>query len=174
MKVKALLFCEGQLLFIINLPQMIHYSLASLPMHLKYTEIFLISAVHIAVCLDIFHNKLLGMKENITWKTAFIQMAQDCLRVSVTSRTVKEQGVLSLFFLLDIFFITFQMLSWESPNPPSALLPNPPTPTSWPWHYPVLGHIIFARPRACPPSDGRLSHLVLHMQARDMSSGGTG
>jgi hypothetical protein len=30
--------------------------------------------------------------------------------------------------------------------PPPALLPNPPTPASWPWHSPVLGHMIFTRP----------------------------
>ena len=28
----------------------------------------------------------------------------------------------------------------------------------------VLGHIIFARPRASPPIDGQLSHPLLHMQ----------
>ena len=29
---------------------------------------------------------------------------------------------------------------------PLPLLTNPPTPTSWPWHSPVLGHIKFACP----------------------------
>jgi hypothetical protein len=29
--------------------------------------------------------------------------------------------------------------------PPLALLPNPPTTHSWPWHSLVLGHIIFAK-----------------------------
>jgi hypothetical protein len=48
--------------------------------------------------------------------------------------------------------------------PPPALLPNPPTPASWPWHSPVLGHMIFPRPRASPPIDGRLGYLLLHMQ----------
>jgi hypothetical protein len=38
------------------------------------------------------------------------------------------------------------MLSRKSPIPSPALLPKPPTP-SWPWHSPVLGHIIFERPR---------------------------
>ena len=56
------------------------------------------------------------------------------------------------------------MLSPKSPNPPSTLLPNPPTPTSWPWHSPVLGHMIFTRPRASPPIDGQLGHPLLHMQ----------
>jgi hypothetical protein len=33
----------------------------------------------------------------------------------------------------------------ESPlYPPPTLLPYPPTPTSWPWCSPVLGHIKFA------------------------------
>ena len=37
--------------------------------------------------------------------------------------------------------------------PPLTLLPNSPhthTPASWPWDSPVLGHMIFARPRASP------------------------
>jgi hypothetical protein len=58
------------------------------------------------------------------------------------------------------------MLSPKPPIylPPPNLLPNPPTPASWPWHSPVLGHMIFARPRASPPIDGRLGHPLLHMQ----------
>jgi hypothetical protein len=51
------------------------------------------------------------------------------------------------------------------------LLPNPPTPASWPWHSPVLGHIIFARPRTSPPNDGRLGHLLLHMQLETRALG---
>ena len=41
------------------------------------------------------------------------------------------------------------MLYQKYPNslPPPTLLPYPPTPTSWPWHSPVLGHIKFVRPR---------------------------
>jgi hypothetical protein len=61
----------------------------------------------------------------------------------------------SFFFslLLQFFIRYFLHLHFkcypESPlYPPLALLPNPPTPASWPWHSPVLGHIIFARPRA--------------------------
>jgi hypothetical protein len=45
-----------------------------------------------------------------------------------------------------------------------ALLPRPPTSASWPWHSPVLGHIIFIRPRVSSTNDGRLDHLLLHMQ----------
>jgi hypothetical protein len=37
------------------------------------------------------------------------------------------------------------MLSQKSPIP-SPPLPYPPTPTFWPWHSPVLGHIKFACP----------------------------
>jgi hypothetical protein len=48
--------------------------------------------------------------------------------------------------------------------PPPALLPNQPTPASWPWHSPILGHMIFTRPRASPPIDGQLGHPLLHMQ----------
>ena len=58
----------------------------------------------------------------------------------------------------------------ESPlYTPSTLLPNPPTPSSWPWHSPVLGHMIFTRPKASPPIDGQLGHqqflifLIVHI-----------
>ena len=47
---------------------------------------------------------------------------------------------------------------------PLPLLTNPPTPTSWPWHSPTLGHRAFTGPRASPPIDDRLGHPLLHMQ----------
>ena len=52
----------------------------------------------------------------------------------------------------------------DSLYPPPALIPNPLTPASWPWHSTVLGHMIFARPGASPPINGLLGHLLLHMQ----------
>jgi hypothetical protein len=55
------------------------------------------------------------------------------------------------------------MLSPKSPIPSPQLL-YPPTPTSWPWCSPVLRHIKFARQGASFPNDGRLNHLLLHMQ----------
>jgi hypothetical protein len=68
-------------------------------------------------------------------------------------------------FLLAIFFIYISNAIPKVPYTlPHALLPYPPTPASWPWRSPVLGHIIFARPRASPSNDGRLGHLLLHMQ----------
>jgi hypothetical protein len=45
-----------------------------------------------------------------------------------------------------------------------TLLPNPPTPTSWPWHSPILGHRTFTGPRASLPIDDPLGHPLLHMQ----------
>jgi hypothetical protein len=57
---------------------------------------------------------------------------------------------------------------------PPALLPNPPTPTSWPWHSPVLGHMIFAKLRASPPIDSRLGHPLLHRQLETQALEGTG
>jgi hypothetical protein len=68
-------------------------------------------------------------------------------------------------FLLDIFFIYISNAIPKVPySPHPALLPNPPTPASWPWHSPVLGHIIFTRPKASPPIDCLLGHPLLHMQ----------
>ena len=55
---------------------------------------------------------------------------------------------LIFYFLLDIFFIYISNATPKVPYTlPPALLPYPPTPTSWPWCFPVLGHIKFARSR---------------------------
>jgi hypothetical protein len=71
------------------------------------------------------------------------------------NRTNTESESLFFLFLLDIFFIYISNAIPKAPYTLSlALLPNPPTPASWPWHSPVLGHMIFARPRASPPIDG--------------------
>ena len=51
------------------------------------------------------------------------------------------------------------------------MFPNPSTPTSWPWHSPILGHRIFARPRASPPTDGWLGHPLLHKQLETWALG---
>jgi hypothetical protein len=73
--------------------------------------------------------------------------------------------------LVRYFLFTFQMLSpflfspLKIPYP--LLLPllcNPPTPTSWPRHSPILGHRTFTGPRASPPIDDWLGHPLLHMQ----------
>jgi hypothetical protein len=56
------------------------------------------------------------------------------------------------------------MLSPKSPKHSSALLPNPPTPASWPWHSPVLGHMNFPIPGDPPPTDVLLGHPLIHMQ----------
>ena len=55
------------------------------------------------------------------------------------------------------------MLSQKPPISSPTLLPNPPTPASWPWHSPVLGHMIFKRLRTSPPIDGLLGHPLLHV-----------
>jgi hypothetical protein len=76
---------------------------------------------------------------------------------------------LSFLFCHFIFTRYFPHLHFkcypESPlYSPPALLPNPPTPASWPWHSSILGHMIFARPRAFPPIYGQLGHPLLHTQ----------
>jgi hypothetical protein len=53
----------------------------------------------------------------------------------------------------------------NSPIPPLfPLLTNPPTPASWPWHSPTLGHRAFTGPRASPAINDWLSHPLLHMK----------
>jgi hypothetical protein len=70
----------------------------------------------------------------------------------------------SLFFIRYILHLHFKCYPQSPLYPPSTLLPSPPTSASWPWHSPVLGHMIFARPRASPPIDGQLDHPLLHIQ----------
>ena len=79
-----------------------------------------------------------------------------------------QQGKIFFFFFLGIYFI---YISNAIPKVTSTL-PHPPTPTSWPWHFPVLRHIKFAWPMGLsfhwwptrPSSDT--------YAARDMSSRG--
>jgi hypothetical protein len=54
---------------------------------------------------------------------------------------------LSFFFIRYFLYLHFKCYPESSLYPPHTLLPYPPTPTSWPWHSPVLGHIKFAIPR---------------------------
>jgi hypothetical protein len=55
--------------------------------------------------------------------------------------------ILLFIFIKYFLYIHFKCYPKSSLYPPSALLPYPPTPASWPWHSPVLGHIKFAIPR---------------------------
>jgi hypothetical protein len=54
---------------------------------------------------------------------------------------------LRIFFTRYFLYIHFKCYPESSLYPPPTLFSYPPTPTSWPWHSPVLGHIKFARPR---------------------------
>jgi hypothetical protein len=60
--------------------------------------------------------------------------------------------------------IHFPSFPYENPLSLLPLLINPPTPTSWPWHPPILGHRTFTELRASPPSDYQQGHPILHMQ----------
>jgi hypothetical protein len=75
------------------------------------------------------------------------------LNIKPKKKKLKEEKVGNILECIgtgDKIFSSFtiQMLSQ---NAPCTLLPNPPTPASWPWHFPVLGHIIFVIPRATLP-----------------------
>jgi hypothetical protein len=90
-------------------------------------------------------------------------------RINFKFQVLGVSCFLSFFLSLCIFIRYFLHLHFKCyPQsflfPPPALLPNPPLPSSWPWHSSVLGHMICARPRAPYPIDGRLGHPLLHMQ----------
>jgi hypothetical protein len=59
----------------------------------------------------------------------------------------------SILFIIIIIFIKYFIHLHFKCYPKSPLYPHPAllpytlTPTSWPWRYPVLGHIMFARLR---------------------------
>jgi hypothetical protein len=82
------------------------------------------------------------------------------------SRSVGLRLVLcTLVFIRYFLHLYFKCYS-ESPlyPPPTHPAPNQPTPASWLWHSPILGHMISARPRASPPIDGRQGHPLQRMQ----------
>ena len=80
-------------------------------------------------------------------------------------------GIFSFFFIRYFLYLHFRCYPlswfplWKTPiSSPLPLLTNPPTPTSWPWHSPILGHRTFTGPTASPPINDLLGHLVLHVQ----------
>ena len=104
---------------------------------------------------------------------------------SAWGSTGKKQVALTKFFVVVVVVLAFFLIRYflylhfkcypKSPLYLSpALLPNPPTTASWPWHSPVLGHIIFIRPRASHPIDDQLGHPLLHMQLETQALGGKG
>jgi hypothetical protein len=66
-------------------------------------------------------------------------------------RTDSETWLFLFFFLYNLFYIRylfhlhFQCYPKIPPHAPPPT-PHPPTPTSWPWCSPVLGHIKFVCP----------------------------
>ena len=62
----------------------------------------------------------------------------------------------------------FPIPSFPLENPlslsPLPLLTNPPTPSSWPCKFPILGHTTFTGPRGFPPTDDQLGNHLLYMQ----------
>jgi hypothetical protein len=79
-----------------------------------------------------------------------------------------------LFFIIRYFlylhFKCYPLSSFPLQKPPIpsplTLLTNPPTPVSWSWHSPILGHRAFTEPRTSPPIDDRQGHPLLHMQLK--------
>jgi hypothetical protein len=101
-------------------------------------------------------------------------------------RDIWLQGFLFLCFFYFYIFFTFQFFFiflldffiYNTNGIPKSLIPSPPTlfshpptPASWPCYYPVLGHLIFARPRASPPNDDQLGHLLLHIHLETRAPG---
>jgi hypothetical protein len=67
---------------------------------------------------------------------------------NLVSLRYRKKTLFLFFFLIRYFlYIHFKCYPESSLYPRHDLLPYPPTPASWPWHSPVLGHIKFAIPR---------------------------
>ena len=74
-------------------------------------------------------------------------------------------SIRTYFFSYQIFSsFTFQMLSQKSPIPSSCPAPQTTHFCMLARHSPVLGHLIFTKPRASLLIDGQLGHPLLHMQ----------
>jgi hypothetical protein len=78
---------------------------------------------------------------------------------------------LSFIFIRYFLHLYFKCYPQSPLYPPPALLSNPLTPTFCPWHTPVLGYMIFTKPRASPPIDFQLGHPLLHIQLETQLSG---
>jgi hypothetical protein len=94
--------------------------------------------------------------------------------VLISDTSFKDKFLFFFLFFIRYFLHLHFKCYPESPlHPTPTLLPNhplpPPTPVSWPWHFPILGHIIFTRPRASPPNDDRLGHLCYKFLFRGLS-----
>jgi hypothetical protein len=86
----------------------------------------------------------------------------------VRMATLMSTLFVCFYFLFVLLFIRYflylhfkcypKVIPYALPHP----APNLSTPASWPWHSPVLRHMTFRRPRASPPNDGQLGHLLLH------------
>jgi hypothetical protein len=68
-----------------------------------------------------------------------------------------------LFIRYFYIYISNVIPSEKLLSPPPSLFPNPPTPTSRPWHSPILGHRTFTGPSVSPPIDDQLDHPPLYM-----------
>jgi hypothetical protein len=78
------------------------------------------------------------------------------------------------FFIRCFLYIHFKCYPKSSLYPPHALLPYAPTPTSWPCHSPVLGHIKFAIPRGLSSQWWPTRWSSATYAARNTHSEGTG
>ena len=72
------------------------------------------------------------------------------------------------FFIRYFLHLHFKCYPERPLYPPTDLLPTHPLLLPGP----VLGHIIFLRPRASPPIDDILGHPLLHMQLVTQALGG--
>jgi hypothetical protein len=79
--------------------------------------------------------------------------------------------IIFFFFIGYLFQLHFQCYP-QRPHMLPHPLTYPPTPTSWPWHCHVLRHIKIARPMGHSFTDGRLCHLLIHMQLETRAPGG--
>jgi hypothetical protein len=95
--------------------------------------------------------------------------------VSECGEVFRSPGLHTFFLIIRYFlYIHFKCYPKSSLYPPPTRLPYPPTPTSWPWHSPVLGHIKFARSRGLSFQWWPTRPSSATYAARDTSSGSPG
>ena len=126
-------------------------------------------------------------RESLSWKKPRVLelVSLGCWSLLVLTLVVRENeknypfknfpvlwsiGLFLIRYFLHLLFKCYPKSPPYLPHP----LPYPPTPTSWPWHSPVLSHIKFARPKGLSSQWWLIRPSCDTYAARDTSSGGRG
>jgi hypothetical protein len=108
-------------------------------------------------------------------RSKYVTHCEGTMFMKTNKYVIQKRFLFFSFFIRYFLHLHFQCYPKSSPHPPptpSPPLPHPPTPTSRPWRSSDLRHIKSARPMGLSFPDGRLGHLLIHMQLETRAPGG--